>query len=464
MRGTIIISFFILISFVSFGQDTLKLAPVNTIQDTTKAKDLFLKAKLEVSARTVYMTTINDGSLKDDYAVATGAGIGLTTKSYHGFQAGISSFVIYNLLSSDLTQLDRSTLAPNRYEIGLFDVQNLNSKNNLIRIENLFLRYGISKTSLTIGRMKLNTPFLNPQDGRMNVTMEEGAWLSSNELKKIEVTGGWFWNISPRSTTQWYTAANSMGIYPMGVTETGAKSNYMGNISSSGVAIANILITPNKKVKINLWNMFVDNVMNTSMIEVNTEFGKNLKYYQGAIYIHQDAISYGGNIDQAKTYISKGSQSNSISTQIGIKNKKFNSSVNYTHITGDGRYLAPREWGRDPFYTFMIREKNDGFGNVHAITTKTTFYFLSGKMKAGLAYGYFQLPDVRDYRLNKYAMPSYHQANFDISYSFTKFLKGFDLRFITAYKLKQGETYNNLKYIYNKVNMATISLILDFKI
>ncbi|MGZ3899416.1 MAG: OprD family outer membrane porin [Bacteroidia bacterium] len=448
-------------SIYIFGQDSLKY--MEESNDTMRLKDLFLKGKLDINTRTTYMTTINDGSLKDDYALATGVGIGLTTKLYRGFQAGISSFVTYNLWSSNLTQPDKLTLAPNRYEIGLFDVQNLSAKNNLIRIENLFVRYSISKTSLTIGRMKLNTPFLNPQDGRMNVTMEEGAWLSANDLKKIHFNGGWFWNISPRSTTQWYTTAGSIGLYPSGVTETGTKSNYFGNISSRGVAIGNISILPNKKIKLNLWDMFIDNIMNTAMIEMNTEFGKKMKYYQGAMYIHQDALNYGGNVDQTKTYAPKGSQSNAISVQTGIKNKKFNFSLNYTHITGDGQYLAPREWGRDPFYTFMLREKNDGFGNVHSFTTKITFYGLDGRIKTGLAYGFFQLPDVQNYRLNKYGMPSYHQVNFDFSYSFSKFLKGFDIRFITAYKLREGETYNNPKYIYNKVNMANISLILDFK-
>jgi hypothetical protein len=442
--------------------DTIKT--VIKAKDSTNLKDLFSKSQLEIHARSIFMNTINEGELKDDYALASGIGIGITTKSFHGFQFGISSFVFYNLLSSDLNQLDKTTLGTNRYETGLFDIQNTKSKNNLIRLENLFLKYNLSKSSITVGKMKLNTPFINAQDGRMNTTLEEGVWLSINELKKIQISGGWLWNISPRSTTQWLTATNSVGIYPSGINENGTKSNYLGNINSSGIAIGNFIITPNKKIKINLSDMLFDNVMNTSMIEVNTEFGKNLKYYQGAMFIHQDAINNGGNLDQSKTYINKGSQSNSISAQIGIKNKRFNTSLNYTHITSDGRYLVPREWGRDPFYTFMQRERNDGFGNVNAITAKTSFLFFKEKLKTGLTYGYFQLPDVTDYRLNKYGLPSYHQLNIDLSYSFSKFLKGLDVRFLAAYKIKQGETYNNLKYVYNKVNMINLNFILDFKI
>ena len=95
---------------------------------------------------------------------------------------------------------------------------------------------------------------------------------------------------------------------------------------------------------------------------------------------------------------------------------------------------------------------------------KSSINAFDGKFKTGLGYGYYQLPDVKEYRLNKYGLPSYHQINFDASYSFGKFLKGLDLKVLVVYKIKEGETYNNLKYVYNKVNMMNFNFILDFKI
>lgn len=447
-----------------FGQQPAPSDSVLHHKDTASFRDLLLKAKLDVHMRTVYMNTINEGALKDDYAIASGAGIGITTKSYYGFQAGISSFVTYNVSSSDLATPDPLTMAPNRYEAGLFDIQQLNSKKELIRLEHFFLSYAFSKTAVTIGKMKLNTPFLNPQDGRMNATMEEGVWLNMGELKNIQFNGGWFWNISPRSTTKWYSPSRSIGLYPSGITTEGVKSNYYENIHSSGVALGNVIFDLPKKIKINLFDMLIDRVLNTAMIELNHTVGNKQKFYEGVMYVHQDAIQDGGNVDQTKTYVSRGSQANAISFQMGVKNKKCNVNLNYTHITGDGRYLSPREWGRDPFYTFMPREKNEGFGKVHAIMIKTIFNFFNEKMKTSVAYGYFQLPDVKYYRLNKYAMPSYHQLNVDASYSPAGFFKGLEIKFLVALKLDQGETYGDLKNGYNKVNMANINLIFDFKI
>lgn len=435
-------------------------------KDSVCLKDCFLQAHWEAHTRTFAMGTINEGALKDDYAVASGAGIGVLTRPIYGFQVGVSGFFMYNLYSSKIELPDSLTLNPNRYEIGLFDLENPANKNDLDRLEELYLKYNFSKSAITIGKININTPFMNPQDGRMRPTIEEGVWLNMNESKKFGINGGWFWKISPRSTVQWFTVANSMGVYPSGVNIDGTKSSYNEHIYSEGMAIANVYFKPNEKLKINLWNGLLDNVMNTALIEINTiqALNEKTKLYQGVMYLHQDAINHGGNSDPKKTYINEGAQSNVISAQLGIKNKKWNNSINYTHITGDGRYLMPREWGREPFYTFLPRERNEGLGNVHAFLFKSSLNAFDGKFKTGLGYGFYHLPDVKNFRLNKYGMPSYHQINADVSYSFRKFLKGLELKFLVAYKLKEGETYNNLKYVYNKVNMINFNFILDFKI
>lgn len=435
-------------------------------KDSVCLKDCFLQAHWEAHSRTFLMNTINEGSLKDDYALASGAGISLLTKPIYGFQVGVSGFFIYNVASSPIELPDSLTNAANRYEIGLFDIENPANKHDLDRLEELYLKYNFSKSAITIGKININTPFLNPQDGRMRPTIEEGVWLNINESKKIGINGGWIWEISPRSTVQWFSLANSMGINPSGVNSDGTKSNYHDHINSSGLAIANVYYKPNENFKLNIWNGFLDDVMNTALIEINTKqnMDNQKQLYQGFMFLHQDAINHGGNNNQQKTYMNEGAQSNILSAQLGLKTKRLNTSLNYTHITGDGRYLMPREWGKDPFYTFLPRERNEGLGNVHAYVLKTQFSSANKHFKTGLAYGYYNLPDVKNFRLNKYGMPSYHQLNYDASYTFDKFLKGLEVKFLAVYKIKKANTYNNLKYVYNKVNMFNLNFIIDFKI
>jgi hypothetical protein len=180
--------------------------------------------------------------------------------------------------------------------------------------------------------------------------------------------------------------------------------------------------------------------------------------------IRQIAVNDGGNHNPALTYINKGAASAVISAQVGIRSKRSNWNINYTRITKEGRYLMPREWGRDPFYTFMSRERNEGSGDLNAFSTHFQYLFPKHRIKAGLGYGYYRLPSVQNAALNKYSMPSYHQLNVNATYTFNGFWKGADLRFLAASKLQDSHEKLNPKYVYNKVNLINFNLILDIKL
>lgn len=463
MRSLYII-FLIFISNIFFSQENNETIIAIKKKDTIASLENKLRFDFEVRSRTFFMATMYDNELKDDQALASGLGLGAVTRSFHGFQAGISGFFTYNVFSTAIDQPDSITHAPNRYELGLFDVTQPSKKKNLNRLEELYLKYTLSKSSITVGKICLNTPFFNPQDGRMRPTFEEGAWLSILENKKFGFNGGWIWSVSPRSTTNWYRLQESIGLYSVGVNDKGKRSNYFTNLTSQGMAIANFYFKPTNNIKINLWDGYLDNILNTGIIEINTKqnISEQSHFYQGLIFIHQDALNKGGNSDQTKTYVKSDFRSNTISAQVGWRKKKMNLSFNYTHITGDGMYMMPREWGKEIFYTFLPRERNEGLGNVHALVVKNNFTF--SKLKTGIGIGYYQLPEVTNYRLNKYGMPSYMQTNYEATYTFGKSLKGLELKLLVVYKLLQGNIYNNLKYEYNKVNLVNFNFIIDYKI
>ena len=79
-----------------------------------------------------------------------------------------------------------------------------------------------------------------------------------------------------------------------------------------------------------------------------------------------------------------------------------------------------------------------------------------------MATGYYQLPDVKNYRLNKYGLPSYSQVNLDIRYKFAKFFQGFETQLLIVGKIKNGETYNDKRFEFNKVNMVLYNFVLNF--
>ena len=219
-----------------------------------------------------------------------------------------------------------------------------------------------------------------------------------------------------------------------------------------------------KNVKLHGWEVLTENIFNTAMLQADVEFPLKDKqtFFASAQLIRQDAVNDGGNPDVTKSYFEKGGKAITFGAKAGWKNKQWESSFNYNRITGDGRYLMPREWGREPFFTFMPRERNDGFGDVHAIMGKVNYNIPKMRLKTSLAAGYYKLPDVKNYRLNKYGLPSYSQFNADVNYVFNKVFKGLEAQLLVVGKLKNGETYSNKKFEFNKVNMILYNFILNY--
>jgi hypothetical protein len=122
----------------------------------------------------------------------------------------------------------------------------------------------------------------------------------------------------------------------------------------------------------------------------------------------------------------------------------------------------PREWGRDAFYTFLPRERNEGLGDVNAYVIKLNYVKPKGNLKTSLGLGYYDLPMVSLYRLNKYGMPSYTQLNADVRYEFKGILQGFEAQLLYVYKWNSSNENLSDKNIFNKVNMSNTNLIVNF--
>ncbi len=433
--------------------------------DSNKLSYFFKNGEFGGHARFASFYTNNSKNLSDSYAMGVGMGIDFESAKFYGFQMGISGFFIYNIYSSDLTALDSLTNQPNRYEVGLFDIENPNNRNDLDRLEDLYLKYSFRKSSLKIGKQHLQTPFINLQDGRMRPSLIDGLTINFNEINKIEIEGGYIISVSPRSTVKWYEIEESMSIYGTGVNSLGKASNYKGNIDSKFIAYTGVSYKPNKSMKLNYHIQHVDNIMNSQLLEADYLFdlNTNSKLNLSAMYVHQSIVNNGGNDSTYKRYFESQTQSNIFSTRIGYLTSKNKFYVNYTRITDDGKYLMPREWGRDPFYTFMSRERNEGLADVHALTFNHKSEIIKNKLSSDWGLGYYDLPDVKEYAKNKYGLPSYVQLNIDLKYKFDKFFEGLSLDFIYVQKFKNANTYNNDKYVINKVDLTLFNIIANYR-
>ncbi len=460
VRGTAIIILWVAFSYPVFSQQIITQKKA----DSSSFLSAFSNGRIKGQFRYFFMGTDNEKSLSDYHAHAIGGGLSYKTASFRGFRLGMGGFFIFNSGSSDFMKPDPSTKQYNRYEIGLFDIENPSGKQGINRLEELYISYGWKKSTVTIGRQMINTPFINPQDGRMRPTFVEGAWLNTN-LKKVKLDAGLLWGISPRSTVRWFNIGSSIGIYPQGVNEAGNPSDYKGYISSRFIGLVGIQFVVNPKLKWQVWNQLTDRVFNTLLIQGNQQLGgsENKHYYTAIQFITQQSMGNGGNDDPAHRYMEKNGTSVSFGLKMGWKQESQDISLSYTRITKQGRFLMPREWGREPLFTFLPRERNEGFGDVNAFLLLHKKQFGETGFQSQIGLGYYQLPDVLNTRLNKYGMPSYTQLNIDLQYDFSKYWKGAQLAFLYVYKSQKGNSYHNDKYVINKVNTSLFNLILNYR-
>jgi hypothetical protein len=348
----------------------------------------------------------------------------------------------------------------------LFDIEHPNERRDLDGLEDLYLAYNFGKkhtSFLKAGNQFIKTPFLNPQDGRLRPTMVRALWGEFHEIKNLKLEGGWITHISPRSTIRWYHIAESIGKYPMGVNVLGGRGEYEGNITSKGIAIAGLTYEKKNNIKIQAWNTFVENLFNTAMVQADKDFpiSEEAKFVAGVQGTHQFVVNKGGNEEARKAFFPHDGKSYIFSSRVGFENKKWITNLNYTRITKDGQFLFPREWGRDPFYTFIPRERNEGFADVQAFTVQV-FRNWSKQLRTGILAGNYQLPPANDYTRNKYGMPSYYQINLNALYRFEKQLKGMTLELIYMYKGRTGDDFGRPAYVHNKVNMHFVNVVMNY--
>lgn len=435
-----------------------------TAKDTSTLGYFFGKGRFYGHARSYVSGTINEGSLTDYHAWVIGAGIGYQTPRFlKRFQVGVSGFFMFNIETSDLLKPDPSANQPNRYEIGLFNIERPNDYKDLDRLEELFLKTHLGKKSvLVVGRQVPQTPFINPHDGRMRPTLVESAVLDLNEWKNLSFHAEYIWRMSPRSTMRWFDIGQTIGLYPVGLGIDGKPSQYKNNLESKGILIGGVTYQKNKW-NIQFWDTYVENILNTSHLKIEWKTkpfaGKN--WLLGAQYTHQQRAGDGGNPDPAKTYVQSNAGADVFSGRVGQQSPRFDWFLNGTRITARGRYLLPREWGKEPFYTFMPRERNEGFGDLTAVSVNT-FFKPRKNIRIEISGGYFKLPDVSNVALNKYAMPPYSQLNLSFNYQFGPYLKGLNAQLLIVRKDYLGNDYLKPQFVFNKVNMTHLNLIINY--
>jgi hypothetical protein len=422
-------------------------------------RDLFKTGHWNGHIRNHSMITQHQDGFKTQYANAIGMKIDFSTGRYKGFELGIAGLFTFDVYSSDLAEPDPLSGRLPVFELQLYDVNDPTNKHELDRLEALFLAYHIHKTKIVLGRQSIETPLVNPADGRMKPSVFQGASATINELKDTEVFLAWITHVSPRSTVEWYTMEESIGVYNQGYAPNGAISNYHANVKTPGLGIVGVEHHFSDHVKATFWNYLLPNLMNTSLLQIDWhhKLSSGIDLYAGVQGMGQYRLGDEGIEFPENAYIQLDEGSQAIGGQLGAKYAGWDIAASTFSINDKGRFLFPREWGRENFYVTVPRGRMEGVGDANAYAIHIAKE-IDKNLIASLDVVHFDSPGIDDFEHNKYRMPDYNQINLDIGYKFHKWLEGMEMHLLYVYKHSPGEIPAEIAYYqtnFNHFNLIT---------
>lgn len=444
MRRLSILLFFI--PLVSIAQDSLSIKR---------------KGAISGQWRTYYMGTINMSELKDFNALATGGMLKYTYQVVKGMELGAAMYNSNNLGLQDLALPDETTGKLSRYEEGLFDRLNL-SNDAIFLLGELFLKYELKSNAITLGRMKVNTPLINPQDGRMIPTLVQGIWFKHKTGHSSIFQLGFLNQIAPRSTGAFYGIGKSIGTYPVGRNIYGMPAAYSQNTRSDYIVLANADLKLTPHLHVGLWNFYTDNVFNSFYLKSKLKLSQKIGV-EGE-WLHQNKVGDGGNaLDSLRYFNQNTSDVLGLKMEYSLSTSKV--SLSYNRILPNGQFISPREWGREDLFSFQKRERSEGTADSHALVFNYSASWAlvrdNANVKTMVSLGRHWKPDVTDAILNKYAVPDYTHLNVDLLFNFKK-LKGIKPELLFTAKLANSDFPDNPNFYYNKTDMLHLSAILNY--
>ena len=301
-------STFFFLQSVAHESDSLRSKPTNPIQAT-------------LGLRSYWMSTNYLEDFKGDFALGQSAFLQLKSKEYKGFSVKGRYSVFGNAWSSDLLARDPVTQNFNRYEVGLFDVNNPSDR-FFGKVEELQISYSAPKFNAVVGRMDINSTFINPQDGRLSPTFVEGIRLEYQLDKKNSFSAQLIGRMSPRSTSGWFDIGETIGMYPVGQSEFGGPSNYEGNTDSDFLTVMDWQHRTDSDVRLQLNHTYVGNISSTVFTQVIKDWdilNNAKKFVTGLQFIVQNGLGEGGNPEPIKRYKNPDDLNFVLGGRVGIK-------------------------------------------------------------------------------------------------------------------------------------------------
>lgn len=456
---------FILLSLFTFNSKGVigQHGSKESTNGSLKSLSEFIKdGKLHFHTRTNGMSTINEGASEDFFTIGQGLDLIYYTPKFHGFQIEVSGFMTFSWAEYNLINDVTSEYNNSRYEKALYDIHNPISTHYSNMLDEIILSYHHKDLEIKLGNQTFESPLLNKNYNRLRPNVFQGLSLHY-EHNSFNFSAAWFISEIVRGTMHSEAIENTFGVYGQGINRFGESSNYHGNISTHGIGIIGVE-KENMHSKSQLWNYTSENVFNLSFLQHDYKAEKeNLTILLGGQAFYETPLNNGGNSDPDLAYIHKGQSTFGVGGQIGIdlhENHEF--TFNYLGISDQGRYLFPREWGREKFYASQTTELFDGYGGLNAYVLRYRFNSKNKQHESIISGGIIDQPNIDNLRLNKYQLDDYYHFLIEHKYHFKNYFEGLDIRFLVTYKTELDGHEMTAQQRLNKVEMIHFNLVLDY--
>jgi hypothetical protein len=229
----------------------------------------------------------------------------------------------------------------------------------LDRLEELFVKYRHKDSYIKLGKMLVETPFVNPQDSRLKPSAFQGLWLDWNEGHRFELNAGVFNKVSPRSTTEWVYISESIGLYDHYQNE-GTASPINRDIN---LWILGGHIKLNENTRFHNWQYYINQY---SYVNFN-----QFEWCKSAIKLGLQYVFQNG-LDEKQLFSEQDlkQESHIVSARMKWIKPRWQVSYNVTQGLSVGRFTFPKEWHAKPFYTFISRHRIEAFHEVNSHAVK----------------------------------------------------------------------------------------------
>lgn len=437
------------------------LYPQQQQNDKTSGVELlnFIKnTSLQGHVRNFTMATFNDADLRDYATNASGGLITITTPNFKGFEAGVAASLTFKTIGNDLAALDLEAGKGNKWELELYDSFNAdNNFNQLMRLDELYLKYQYKQHYISYGKIEIeNTNIINTSDGRMNRFAHRGAWLHLDFNATHTFDVAWLDGVSPRASYDWFDFDEAFGMASQGFQPNGEPAAYRGLYPSHGVGIFNYQFHADQ-FYIKVTNFLFDKINTTTWLEAEysvSDFEFGLQYALTVALSHNQILSY------AQRYMQPDEQAHVFSSHVSWNQQRWKFDLAYTHALDTGRFLFPKELGRDDFFTSIPRSRLEGLGGVDVFAIHTDYTFLKPDLHLSFAYQEVSGVEVGQFQLNKYNIDSTRQLNSQIKFKPHRFVEGLSFELLWVYRRYKNEHPPEL--IFNKGHFHQLNFVTNY--